>query len=359
MKKINYYQVVLFGLLIIWTSIIIGSVISQTENLGGRSINLIPIVNLIWGNEWLEGLKNIFLFISLGYLLAALFAKPPRLLKVLTKTIWISLGIEIIQYILAKGSADTNDLITASAGSILGLGVYLLFSNLFKGKKQQLVFGGLILVLSVGLYRSFDQIFQQDSFLAFTAEAQTENSEQDQGWELLLVNQANPIPEDYEVTLEKLSNGQMIDQRIYAPLQEMFDAARKSGVYPVIVSGYRSAEEQQKLLDEKKAAYLAEGYSKKQAKEKAEQWVAIPGTSEHQLGISIDINEDKLHSSSTEVYNWLKQNAHKFGFINRYPVNKTAITGVINEPWHYRYVGIEAATEISEQGLCLEEYVTR
>ncbi|WP_376715451.1 M15 family metallopeptidase [Enterococcus xiangfangensis] len=216
-----------------------------------------------------------------------------------------------------------------------------------------------MLVLSVGFYRSFDQSFQKNSFLAFTAEVQAENNEQDQGWELLLVNQANPIPEDYEVTLEKLSNGQMIDQRIYEPLQEMFDAARKSGVYPVIVSGYRSTEEQQKLLDEKNAAYLAEGYSKKQAKEKAEQWVAIPGTSEHQLGISVDINEDKLHSFSTEVYNWLKQNAHKFGFINRYPENKTAITGVINEPWHYRYVGIEAATEISKQGLCLEEYLTR
>lgn len=358
MKRINYYQVVLFGVLIIWLSMIIGSVISQTENLGGRSVNLIPIINLVEENTWLKGLENIFLFIPLGYTLTALFPRA-SLVKVLIKTFWISLGIESIQYILAKENADINDLITASVGSSLGLGVYLFFSSLFKRKNQRLVFGGLILVLSVGFYRSFDQSFQKNSFLAFTAEAQAENNEQDQGWELLLVNQANPIPEDYEVTLEKLSNGQMIDQRIYEPLQEMFDAARKSGVYPVVVSGYRSTEEQQKLLDEKNAAYLAEGYSKKQAKEKAEQWVAIPGTSEHQLGISVDINEDKLHSSSTEVYNWLKQNAHKFGFINRYPANKTAITGVINEPWHYRYVGIEAATEISKQGLCLEEYVTR
>ena len=84
---------------------------------------------------------------------------------------------------------------------------------------------------------------------------------------------------------------------------------------------------------------------------------AIPGTSEHQLGIAVDINADTTKSSSDDVYNWLAENAHTYGFIKRYPSNKTDITGVINEPWNYRYVGKEAASKIYSQGICLEEYI--
>lgn len=355
MKERKYRQVVLVGLLLVYLSIVIGAIISQTENLGGRSINVIPFSNngsFSNGFEWLE---NIFLFLPLGYILTGLYSGSRQLWVILLRAFWVSLSIEFIQFILAKGTADIDDLITASIGSGLGVGGFLLLTTFFRQKNYQIM-TSLVLVLSLGLYLTFSHIIHQTSFGAFTAEAQSE-IENNQDWELLLVNQSHPIPKNYEVTLKKLSNGQMIDQRIYSPLQKMFDAARKEGVYSIVVSGYRSAKEQQKILDEKKSAYLAEGYSEKQAKEKAEQWVAVPGTSEHQLGIAVDINEDKFHSSSTEVYNWLKQHAHKFGFINRYPVDKTAITGVINEPWHYRYVGIDAATKISVQGLCLEEYV--
>ena len=104
-------------------------------------------------------------------------------------------------------------------------------------------------------------------------------------------------------------------------------------------------------------AYENEGKSKSEAKKLAEQWVAIPGTSEHQLGIAVDINADTTKSSSDDVYKWLEENAHTYGFIKRYPSNKTDITGIINEPWHYRYVGKEVASEIYSQGICLEEYI--
>lgn len=103
--------------------------------------------------------------------------------------------------------------------------------------------------------------------------------------------------------------------------------------------------------------YENEGKSKSEAKKLAEQWVAIPGTSEHQLGIAVDINADTTKSSSDDVYKWLEENAHTYGFIKRYPSNKTDITGIINEPWHYRYVGKEVASEIYSQGICLEEYI--
>ena len=80
------------------------------------------------------------------------------------------------------------------------------------------------------------------------------------------------------------------------------------------------------------------------------------GTSEHQLGIAVDINADKSKSSNDEVYTWLAANAHNYGFILRYPQGKQEITGTSYEPWHYRYVGVDAAREIYERGICLEEY---
>ena len=180
---------------------------------------------------------------------------------------------------------------------------------------------------------------------------------EDNGWNLILVNRNSYIPDDYKVELTELSNGEKVDSRIYPELQEMFNDARAQGYGLFVREGYRTQEEQQQLLDEKREAHESERKSKCEAKKLAEQWVAIPGTSEHQLGIAVDINADTTKSSSDDVYSWLAENAHKYGFIKRYPSDKTDITGVINEPWHYRYVGKEAALEIYSQGMCLEEYI--
>lgn len=182
--------------------------------------------------------------------------------------------------------------------------------------------------------------------------ATTEN-----GWNLILINKDNRIPEDYEVNLYKLSNGEKVDERIYPELQKMFNDARVSGLSLFVAHGHRTATEQQKLLEQKQEAYENEGKSPEEAKKLAEQWVAVPGTSEHQIGIAVDINADTEKSKAEDVYAWLASNAHKYGFINRYPADKTDITGISNEPWHYRYVGVDAATEIYEKDLCLEEYI--
>lgn len=179
----------------------------------------------------------------------------------------------------------------------------------------------------------------------------------DHGWNLILVNRDYYIPEDYTVELTELSNGEKVDSRIYPDLQEMFDDARAEEVQLFVADGYRTSETQQRILDEKIKAYKYEGYSNSEAERNAKEWVAIPGTSEHQLGLAVDINADTTQSTSDEVYTWLANNAHKYGFINRYPVDKTEITGVIYEPWHYRYVGRDAALEIYSQGICLEEYI--
>ena len=175
-------------------------------------------------------------------------------------------------------------------------------------------------------------------------------------WNLIIVNRWNELPEDYSVELTELSNGQKVDSRIYPYLQEMFDAARAEGVYPVVREGYRTGKEQQEILDDKIQTYINQGYSQSRAERTAKEWVALPGTSEHQLGIAVDINADKSKCSNEEVYAWLAENAYKYGFILRYPLGKQEITGTSYEPWHYRYVGEEAALEIYEQGKCLEEY---
>ncbi len=179
------------------------------------------------------------------------------------------------------------------------------------------------------------------------------------GWNLILVNSDYHIPPDYQVELVTLSNGQQVDRRIYPDLQEMFDTMRSQGVYPIVASGYRTAAKQQQLLEDKISEYEAMGYSPRKARRAALEWVSEPGTSEHQLGIAVDINQEGTRSTAQEVYDWLADNAHHYGFIYRYPADKTDITGVSNEPWHYRYVGREAAKEIAETGLCLEEYLKK
>ncbi len=173
-------------------------------------------------------------------------------------------------------------------------------------------------------------------------------------WNLVLVNRTHPVPADWSVDPVQLANGQVVDARIYEPLMELFEAARSVNLDlpPNVESGYRSEEKQRELYEQKLAEYRQQGYSKKDAKALTEEWVCVPGTSEHQLGIAVDIS-----GAVYAIYPWLRDNAHQYGFILRYPENKTAITGVAAEEWHYRYVGIEAATQMHERGLCLEEYV--
>lgn len=178
--------------------------------------------------------------------------------------------------------------------------------------------------------------------------------EGDAPWYLALVNREHPIPGDYEPELVEAPGGERVDARIYEPLMELLEAAREGnwGELPFVVSGYRTAEKQQSLYDAKIEKFEREGCAPDEARRQAEQWVAVPGYSEHQLGFAVDIN-----GATYDVYLWLQENSYKYGFIFRYPGDKTEITGVAEEVWHYRYVGVEAATEMYERGLCLEEYL--
>lgn len=216
----------------------------------------------------------------------------------------------------------------------------------------------LMLLLVVVVYRIGLIVIKQekipllDNVVFYTNEADTSR-----GWNLILVNKDYRIPNNYDIELTELSNGEKIDSRIYPELQVMFDAARMNGLELFVREGYRTQEEQQEIMDDKIQEYENEGHLKKEAKELAKKYVAVPGTSEHQLGLSVDINADTTKCSSEAVYQWLDENAYKYGFVKRYPSDKIEITGINNEPWHYRYVGKDAAKEMKEKGLCLEEYL--
>ena len=205
---------------------------------------------------------------------------------------------------------------------------------------------GLIMILTVGII-----------IVLFCRRNKVAETVIPDDWRLILVNNTHALPEDYEISLTELSNGKKIDSRIYSDLQEMFDDARSEGIYPVVVEGYRTHGEQEQMMSEKIDSYKAEGYSKKEAEKLAEEWVAVPGTSEHELGLAVDINPDYNYSGDDELYRWLADNAYKYGFILRYPDGEESITGIAYEPWHYRYVGKENAFDIKNSGLTLEEYL--
>lgn len=184
-----------------------------------------------------------------------------------------------------------------------------------------------------------------------------ENLASDIPWNLTLANKWTSIPDNFEINLKEVeSGGAQVDERIYESLMTMLEDAKaeNGGMLPTVNYGYRTQEEQQKLYENKIAEYRNQGYSESRATEETEKWVALPGTSEHQLGLAVDIKGDTY-----AVFTWLQENSYKYGFIFRYPGYKTEITGIAEEVWHYRYVGVEAATVMHEQDLCLEEYLER
>lgn len=181
-------------------------------------------------------------------------------------------------------------------------------------------------------------------------------------WKLTLVSPEHPLSEDYAVTLTRLKNGQAVDERCYPALQEMMDACRAEGLEPLICSSYRTWEKQTRLFENKVARFAAGGLSPEAAQTEAARVVAVPGTSEHQLGLAVDIVDSAYQllddaQADTPVQQWLMAHAWEYGFVLRYPRDKEDVTGIVWEPWHYRYVGKEAAEEMTAQQLCLEEYL--
>ena len=183
-------------------------------------------------------------------------------------------------------------------------------------------------------------------------------------WRLILVNKQHSIPDDYTFTLGKIKTmkgTQYCDERIIDDLLAMLQAAEDDKVSLQVCSPYRTTAYQEMLFDDHIKRYMRRGLSYMEAFQLSSVAVTVPGASEHQIGLALDIvtpTHQQLTESfaDTDAGKWLAENSCKYGFILRYPKGKEYITGIEYEPWHFRYVGVEAATVIMEQGITLEEF---
>ena len=181
-------------------------------------------------------------------------------------------------------------------------------------------------------------------------------------WNLLLVNKQHTIPEDYEFTLGTIKGSMRCDERIIEPLTQMFAAAKEDGVNLIVCSPYRDMARQEYLFDRKMKSFIRSGMSYVDAYKTASITVTVPGASEHQIGLAVDIISDTYSAldigfADTSAGQWLAKHSCEYGFILRYPLGKEEITGIQYEPWHFRYVGVDAAKIITEDGITREEFV--
>ena len=180
-------------------------------------------------------------------------------------------------------------------------------------------------------------------------------------WKLILVNRDYILPDGYKPTLENaVDDGYgdiYLDERVAPHYNRMYEAAYKEGIHLVPISGYRSVDRQKRNFENKIDYYMDKGYSKVEATQEAATIILPPGTSEHNAGLAMDICSLEQNFEDTKEFRWLCENAADYGFILRYPEDKQDITKIIYEPWHWRYVGVDAAREMKASGECLEEYL--
>lgn len=211
----------------------------------------------------------------------------------------------------------------------------------------------------------------EDASSSLTDEEPPEQSEPEQAskapiqteaeWQLVLVNADHAIDQSFKPELAEVQNGYQMDKRALSDAQRMIQDAGEQGVELLVCSGYRSYESQQKHFETSVQSLQNSGYTEAAAIESTQRLIARPGTSEHQTGLALDIVTPSYQGlddgyAETDAAKWLLEHAAEYGFILRYPKDKEAITKIGFEPWHYRYVGKKAASEIMSRGICLEEY---
>jgi len=235
-------------------------------------------------------------------------------------------------------------------------------------KPQRIVWISLIFyVIFIGIRIVFS-IYPADSVKLRMAQESTPaavGQRVDNLWAYYLINEENPLPADFTVGLEKVQGDFMLDERCADYAKQMIADAAADGVQLTVVSAYRSVQKQQENLDNYIQRLRDAGYTSKEAKALAEKEIARPYISEHNAGLALDIltpdwwdSHDDVTDDfeNTEQFRWLSENAHKYGFIMRYPKEYENVTGYIYEPWHYRFIGVYYAGKIKESGLPLEYF---
>lgn len=179
---------------------------------------------------------------------------------------------------------------------------------------------------------------------------------------LILVNAYHRIEKSYEPEMVNYRDTQyLLNAEAAASLSRMlYDMEKELGEAPMVISTYRSYERQEEVFNNDIEGFVKGGMTEEEAYERTSKYIALPGASEHQTGLAVDLSNDGSLEEDfieTEAGLWLKENCHKYGFVVRYPEDKAQYTGINYEPWHIRYVGHPVSDIMYENGWCLEEFV--
>lgn len=201
----------------------------------------------------------------------------------------------------------------------------------------------------------------QEDYAETEKESGVELTFDNSDWRLVLINKQHPIPDDYDFKLGTFTSGMRCDERVIEDLLLMMQAAKKDGLNLVVRSPYRTSDHQEDNFNDRIKSYMRQGLSYMEAYKATSRVITVPGCSEHEVGLALDITSDTYIPllqgfADTEEGKWLDEHSYEYGFILRYPSGKEYITGIEYEPWHFRYVGREAAATMKEEGLCLEEF---
>lgn len=245
----------------------------------------------------------------------------------------------------------------AISGAVLGMVITFAAANRAVNKKEE------AMAVTTNKLKTENeslqsQIKQQESVEA----AATLSADQTDNWALTLVNNDYPLDTNYAPELKEIRTGYSVDSRIAEDAEQMLADGEAAGLSMNICSAYRSYDDQKSVFNTTMQEWVNQGDSYVDAYNQTKESVAVPGYSEHALGLALDITsadyqelDDK--QADTPEAKWLAENCYKYGFILRYPLEKKDITGIVYEPWHYRYVGKDVAKEITEKGITLEEYL--
>ena len=180
-----------------------------------------------------------------------------------------------------------------------------------------------------------------------------------ENWALTLINKNYTLEKTYSPVLAPVIEGSSVtaDSRVAEAYQAMYNDALEQGCILTPYAGYCSYQRQQTNFENKVQAFVLQGMTREEAELNAEQRVEQGGCSENNAGLAVDVISASAGFASTNEFKWLTEHAHKYGFVLRYPDDKAEITGMIYQPWHWRYVGVEAAQQMKAANQCLEEYL--
>lgn len=187
----------------------------------------------------------------------------------------------------------------------------------------------------------------------------------EEDWMLTLVNEDHPLNTSYQPDqMTEIESERSVDSRIAQDLKQMMSDGAAQGLSMYVASAYRSYDQQREVFNATMQDWINQGYTPLDAYDETKKSVAVPGTSEHSTGLAVDIISSAYEAlddrqGDTPEQKWLMEHCWEYGFILRYPQDKADITGIVYEPWHYRYVGKEAAKEITEKDITLEEYLAQ